>query len=608
MKTQLLKLVFGSALLVLASSTAFAAHLGDKLTFSARMNGAQEVPAVTTNGQGVATFTLNGMRDSLCISIYMGGTSDAVTGIHLHNGLAGTTGAVALDLSSYLVNGNVMAVITGADLTSSLISDMITGNIYVNAHTALNPNGEIRGQVKLETDFPYRATLNGASEVPPVITTATGQAAINLSLDKKTLMFWVTTEGLSGAMGGAHLHYGTALQAGPVAVDLSAGIMGNSIVGTVDVSMMPELYDSLVANKVYINVHTAANPAGEIRGQLAFDNQIAFDGYLTGSAEVPASASAATGTAQFSLNSTFTAINYSVQVEGLSGAIGGAHLHTGVAGTSGAVIVDLSGDVVGNTISGTISGTDLTDELIIELLESGIYLNVHTTAYPNGEIRAQINRVAREGYSVNLSGDQEVPGVSTNANGGGIVTISRERNNAHIMLVVKDLSGPITGSHIHNAAAGANGSVEFDLTPWFAGTGTTDGAYGYWSTADMPAMGTASEVKFRNNEMYVNVHTAANANGEVRGQIIRGSECMQTVLGIEEAQENNLSVFPNPTNSILNVISENLTGNIIVTDVLGKRLQDVEVTGVNTTIDFTNLPNGVYMILNGTNTVRVIKN
>lgn len=609
MKTRLLKIVLGSALMVTASTSAFAAHLGDKLTFSARMTGAQEVPAVTTNGQGVATFTLNGMRDSLCISIYMGGTGGPVTGIHLHDGVAGTNGGVALDLSDYLVNGNVKAVITGTDLTSALISNMINGGIYVNAHTAMNPNGEIRGQVKLESDFPFRATLSGLAEVPPVVTSASGLAAINLSLDKKTLMYWVTTDGLSGPIGGAHLHYGSSTEAGGVAVDLSPGIMGNSIVGTVDVTMNPGLYDSLLANLIYINVHTSANPGGEIRGQLAYDNQVAFDGFLTGGAEVPAVTTAATGTAQFSLNSTFTAINYSVQVEGLSGAIMGAHLHEAVAGATGGVVVDLSGDVMGNTISGTISGTDLTDALIVELLESGIYLNVHTAANPNGEIRAQINRVAREGYSVDLTGAQEVPSVTTSASGGGIVTINRERNNAHVMLVVKDLSGPIASSHIHNAAAGSTGGVEFNLTTWFAGTGTTDGAYGYLTAADLPAMGPTAELKFRNNEMYVNVHTDANPNGEVRGQILRGSECMETsVIGIEEAQATSFTVYPNPTNGIVSIASENLSGDITLTDLFGKTLQLVKVSGVTTKIDFSNLSNGVYMINNGTTTVRVVKN
>ncbi|MGJ8661106.1 MAG: CHRD domain-containing protein [Bacteroidota bacterium] len=609
MKKSLQNLLAVTVITVTTVTSSFAAHLGDKLTFSARMNGAQEVPAVTTTGQGVAVMTLNGTRDTMCVSVYMAGTPTVINGIHLHNGVMGQTGGVILDLTPFLVNGNVQAVITGAALTPSLISDMITGAIYVNAHTAPNPNGEIRGQVKLESDFPYRTAMTGAQEVPAVATAALGMGVFNLSLDKKKLMYWVTTDGLSGAIMGAHLHTGAMGSNGGVVVDLTGGIMGNSIVGIADVSAIAGFTDDLAAGNIYVNVHTAANMNGEIRGQVMYDNQIAFDGFLTGAQEVPAVMTTATGTAQFSLNSTFTAINYSVQINGLSGAIMGAHLHNAAAGVNGGVVVDLSGDVMGNTIAGTITGTDLTPELIREFLESNIYINVHTAANMNGEIRAQLNRVAREGYAIRLSGDQEVPGVSTMANGGGIVTISRERNNAHVMVVVKDLSGPIASSHIHNAAAGMNGGVEFDLSSWFASTANYDGAYGYLTADDATPMNAAAELKFRNDEMYVNVHTAANANGEVRGQAIRGSECMQTTLGLTELNETKFSVFPNPTSSELTIqLDENNNGTTIrLVDLYGKEIQKINMTSSSAKIDMSNLTSGVYLLINGNTTMRVIK-
>ncbi len=605
----LYKIALAAVLAITTGTMTFAAHLGDKLTFSARMNGLQEVPAVTTTGQGVATMILNGTRDTLCVSIFMAGTPMPINGIHLHSGVVGATGGVVLDLSPYLVNGNVQAVITGTDLTSSLISDMITGGIYVNAHTADNPNGEIRGQVKLESDFPYKAALTGLQEVPPVVTFASGLAVFNLSLDKKKLMYWVSADGLSGAIMGAHLHVGAMGTNGGVAVDLTPTVMGNAIVGVADVSGVAGFTADLEAGNVYINVHTAANMNGEIRGQLMYDNQVAFDGVLSGAQEVPAVITNATGVAQFSLSSDFTSINYSVQVEGLSGAIMGAHLHNGAAGANGPVVVDLSGDVTGNIIAGTISGAALTPSLIIELLESNIYLNVHTAANMNGEIRAQINRVAREGYTVNLSGDQEVPAISTMASGGGIVTISRERNNAHVMLVVKDLSGPIAASHFHNAAAGTNGGVEFDLSALFTGTGTYNGAYGYLTADDATPMNAAAELKFRNDAMYVNVHTAANANGEVRGQVIRGSECMQTALGIDELDQTNLTVYPNPTNDKITLSFENFDGatTVQILDLFGKMVYNQTIASNETILDLSDLPNGVYLVKSGISITRVIK-
>ncbi|WP_158276112.1 CHRD domain-containing protein [Brumimicrobium oceani] len=606
------KIAIAAVLTISTSAMSFAAHLGDQLTFSAKMDGLQEVPAVTTTGQGVATMVLNGTRDTLCVSIYTAGVPEAISGIHLHNGAAGTNGGVAYDLTPFLINGNVKTIITGTDLTPALISNMIEGDIYVNAHTMTNMDGEIRGQVKLETDLPYRAELNGLQEVPLVVTSATGLGVFNLSLDKKKLMYWVTADGLSGAIMGAHLHMGAAGTNGGVVVDLTPSIMGNSIVGVADVSAVAGFASDLAAGDIYINIHTAANMNGEIRGQLAYDDQLAFDGMLSGMQEVPAVTTNAMGVAQFSLNSDFTAIDYRVQVEGLSGAIMGAHLHNAEAGANGPVVVDLTGDVTGNTISGTISGGAIDQALVIEMLKGNVYLNVHTAANPNGEIRAQINRVAREGYSVNLSGDQEVPSVSTMANGGGIVTISRDRDNAHVMLVVKDLSGPIDAAHIHNAVAGMNGGVEFNLSSWFSMTENYDGAYGYLTADDATPMNAAAETKFRNNEMYVNIHTAANPDGEVRGQVLRGSECVQETLGLSENEalnQNSLTAYPNPTSDKITLSFEKFNGEMTVqlVDIFGKVIQTKSIKANDATIDMSNLPSGVYMLKAGNDVTRIIK-
>ncbi|WP_234369109.1 CHRD domain-containing protein [Brumimicrobium mesophilum] len=605
------KIAIAAILTVSTSAMSFAAHLGDQLTFSARMNGAQEVPAVTTTGQGVATMVLNGTRDTLCVSIYTAGVPETIMGLHLHSGVAGTNGGVVVDLTPYIIDGNVKAVLTGSALTSSLISDMITGGIYVNAHTASNMDGEIRGQVKLETDFPYRATLDGSQEVPMVSTMATGLGVFNLSLDKKKLMYWVSADGLSGPIMGAHLHMAAAGANGAVVVDLTPTIMGNAIVGVADVSGVAGFANDLEAGDIYINVHTAANMDGEIRGQLTYDNQVAFDGVLSGDQEVPAVSTMATGVVKVSLSSDFSTINYSAQVEGLSGAIMGAHFHNEAAGANGPVVVDLTGDVNGNIISGTITGAAVTQDLIREFLEGNIYLNVHTAANMGGEIRAQISRVAREGYSVNLSGDQEVPSVSTMANGGGIITISRERNNAHVMIVVKELSGTIDAAHIHNAVAGMNGGVEFNLSSWFSMTENYDGAFGYLTSDSPMPMNAAAETKFRNNEMYVNIHTAANPDGEVRGQVLRGSECSQEFLGLSdnELEENNLTAYPNPTTDKITLSFEKFNGemNVQVVDIYGKTVQTKSIKSNNTTIDMSGLPSGVYMIKAESQITRVIK-
>ena len=156
-KILLKKAFFAVALTLGFGASSFAAHLSGQLTFSARMNGANEVPSVTTNAGGVASMVLNGDRDSLCISVFMGGAVDPITALHLHRAAAGANGDVVVNLTPFLTGNTVQVVLTGATLPATLVEDMISGMIYLNGHTTSNPNGEIRGQVKLETDFAYRA-------------------------------------------------------------------------------------------------------------------------------------------------------------------------------------------------------------------------------------------------------------------------------------------------------------------------------------------------------------------------------------------------------------------------------------------------------------------
>lgn len=115
--------------------------------------------------------------------------------------------------------------------------------------------------------------ISGANEVPAV--TTNGSGSMNVSYDKNTkiLMVTATWTGLSADPVAAHIH-GTApkgVNAG-VKVDLSSDITtasGNTTKHvTVDEVAIKE--DSLLAGFYYLNIHTPANPGGEIRGQIEF--------------------------------------------------------------------------------------------------------------------------------------------------------------------------------------------------------------------------------------------------------------------------------------------------------------------------------------------------
>jgi hypothetical protein len=107
-------------------------------------------------------------------------------------------------------------------------------------------------------------TLSGDQAVPPVATAAKGTGTGTIG-DDRAVSGSVQTTGIDGTA--AHIHLAAPGQNGPVAVPLAKSGEGTGAVGA-GAKLTEAPYEAYPAENLYVNVHSAAHPGGEIRGQL----------------------------------------------------------------------------------------------------------------------------------------------------------------------------------------------------------------------------------------------------------------------------------------------------------------------------------------------------
>lgn len=122
----------------------------------------------------------------------------------------------------------------------------------------------LAGCADMGTSDAGKVTLSGSQEVPPVTTAASGSGTIMVNADK-SVSGSVTTTGVAAMV--AHIHIGAPGQNGPVIIPLTkTGDSGWAV--PAGAKLTDAQYEAYKAGNLYVNVHSAANKGGEIRGQL----------------------------------------------------------------------------------------------------------------------------------------------------------------------------------------------------------------------------------------------------------------------------------------------------------------------------------------------------
>ncbi len=350
-----------------------------------------------------------------------------------------------------------------------------------------------------ETRATLSAAMSGDQEPSPTATGALGTGTLTLSSPSRALSGSITLNGLSATA--AHIHDGVAGVNGAVIVPLAETAAGSGTWAVAAGTVLTEAQaTAFAAGGLYFNAHSAANPGGEIRGQIGRE---VFAAQVSAAQEVPTNASTATGNGLVAFDPVTKAFTARLALSGISATA--AHIHTGALGANGAVIFPLTETATGSGVWVAAAGATLTDVQIASLNSGGLYFNAHSAAFPGGEIRGQIARNVR--YA-KMSSAEEVPTNASTATGTGTLVVDPANRALSGGIVLTGITA--TAAHIHLGALGVNGAVIVPLTQ------TTPGA---WSVPASTSF-TADQLRdYKQGNLYFNAHSAAFPGGEIRGQI-----------------------------------------------------------------------------------------
>ena len=253
--------------------------------------------------------------------------------------------------------------------------------------------------------------------------------------------------------------------------------------------------------------------------------QILFTASLTGSQETPPNVSTAKGTLWAVLSPDMSTLTFRLTYAQLSIAATAMHFHVGAPGVAGQVVFPITSS--GNTTSGTWS--NVPDTILQHLVKGDVYVNVHSSNFPGGEIRGQLTRAPGMGFTISADQSQETPATGTGGTGTGFAYIDSVGRRLTYAVTVAGLSDTVTGSHFHSGPVGVAGPVIHPIAF------TDSSSAGGWTSFADSVYGLLAR-----SDVYFNIHTKTHPGGEIRGQLmsVTGQRFTIALDGTQETPSN----------------------------------------------------------------------
>jgi hypothetical protein len=451
-----------------------------QIKISGTLSGRNENPANASTAKGTIDGIFDPWSRVMAFRVEFSGLTTNATASHFHSAPAGTNGPVVIDFVSQgfpvgVRSGEYVKVLT---LTEVQAVDLMAGNLYVNIHNSTFPGGEIRGQIRYgaalnPSPVPLSARLSGTQEVPANASTARGTFEGIFDPFSRVIAFRFEYSGLTANATASHFHIAAAGTNGGVTVDFgSQGFQtGNTSGEYVKVLTLTQAQaDALIAGRIYLNIHNASFPGGEIRGQINYNQSllrtIPVTGTFSGTQEVPANASTATGSVVGNFDQRSGLLGIKITYSGLTANATAAHIHRAPIGVNGGVIIDFN--PLGFTFgarSGTFSKIILLNTTqAADLLAGNLYVNIHNPSFPGGEIRAQLNAPS--------SGFTSPPQIENNKSAINLlVSIYPNPSNDHVFLNLGINEAPVNielfdmQGRLISATKSSESTLRWDTTP-----------------------------------------------------------------------------------------------------------------------------------------------